>query len=393
MSEYLIELSHQKICRHARNCSGCFYFQDTMIESLQKQKQGKRDFFLAEMNKQGFSVAKTTLEYQNPSPLFYRHHLDFVLDHGKMGLYHHESNAISDLSECLVLHPKLQDFFQRFRELAPRDIKGSFRLRFDGQNRFGVWLDFANLDIKKLFDEKTFLNSLQEIAFVEIGQRGKSLAQQDGRFKLVDPIYRHWFATKIKDQQIPLNSLVRSFTQSGLQNNFEMISQIQEYYRNQNFSNSGKALEMGAGIGNLTFPFLEFFSSIRCVEFDELSLNGLKLTLNEQKNLSAQVDLTLADFHREQKVQDLDLNDYSGLILNPARSGVGEFLKKLTLNHSIQTVFLMSCYTESFANDAVLIEQAGFRCDKLILFDQFSMSKHFEILSFWSREPKAIVSP
>lgn len=385
MSEHLKEPPQFKICRHARNCSGCFYFGGSFSESLVQQQQGKTEFFFSEMKKQGVSFQTSSVEYKNPSPLFYRNHLDFVLDHGKMGLYHHESKSIADISECLVLHPRLLDFYQQFRRLVPQDLKGSFRLRFDGNQKFGAWLDFANLDIKKLLEEKTFLNELLALASVEMGQRGKSVQRQGDQLKLVDPLYYHWFRSKTRSTEIPLNSLIRSFTQSGIQNNFSIIEEIQNFYRKNKIPSNQKALEMGSGIGNLTFPFLEFFQSIDCIEFDEVSLNGFSQTLKEQQISPDQVHLIHGDFHREKSIDDINLDSYNALILNPARSGVGGFLEKLKTNQTIQTIFLMSCYTESFATDAALIQQAGFNCHHVILFDQFSMSKHFEILSFWSR--------
>ncbi len=385
MSEYLTTSSQPKICQHARNCSGCFYFREDFISSLDLQRNEKTEFFYSEMRKQFVSLENTPLEYQNPHPLFYRNHLDFTLENGKMGLYHPEKRMISDISECLVLHPKLLDFYQSFRKYAPQDMKGSFRLRFDGHQGFGVWLDFANLDIKNLLDDKRFLQSLLEISSVEVGQRGKSVKQQGDQLKLVDPIYRHWFKTKSNQREIPLNSLVRSFTQSGLENNFDLINQIQIFYHQHGVHQKLKALEMGSGIGNLTFPFLDFFPAIDCIEFDNVSLGGLRLTLQEQGISENQVRLIQGDYHRNHSIHEMGLDDYGFLILNPARSGVGNFLEKLQTNQSVKSVFLMSCYTESFARDAALIQKAGFHCDKIVLFDQFSMSKHFEILSFWSR--------
>lgn len=394
MPEYLEFAKIQK-CIHAQTCSGCFYFQDNLQLALQNQETQKRSEFFHKMAALDWNEKNVEFQYLNPYPLFYRNHLDFTLDHGKLGLYEkrlseQEYSQIIDLQECLVLNQQLLFFLKKIKPFFPHNKRGSVRVRYFDSNRFGVWLDFANLDIKEFLEEKDFLLHLLEHAYLEIGQRGKKLVQENDKLKLRDPEYHPWFATKMHDQTIPLYSLVKSFTQSGLGNNFRLIQEIQNEYRQKLGSYQRKqALEMGSGIGNLTFPFLEFFEHLTCFEWDRTSLQGLQMTLDAQELQGVvnakRVRLLPGDFHQQNSVVKIDLNEFDGLILNPARSGVGSFLKQLMTNTSIQHIFLMSCYLDSFAKDAEMIQQAGFKCDKIKMIDQFSFSSHFEILSFWSR--------
>ncbi|MFN7905587.1 MAG: rRNA adenine N-6-methyltransferase family protein [Pseudobdellovibrionaceae bacterium] len=379
-----------KICQHAQTCSGCFYFRDDYQVSLDIQKSEKIESFCKSTRDLAWAGKNLNFTYLNPNPLQYRNHLDFTLDHGKLGLYHHPTQQITDIENCLILDSNLLKYYRQVKPLLPKDKKGSLKMRYDGCEKFGVWFDFSNLDIKELLEKKDLLQSILKTNFVEMGQRGKSVIEKAGELKLSLPVYRLWFSTLYKDKTIPLFSLIKSFTQSGLKNNYSMIQEIQSFYRAKFGSRQlSKALEMGCGIGNLTIPFLEFFRSITCFEFDQTALDGLALTKKrlESENLIAedQIQLVHGDFYQQHALQNLDLDSHQALILNPARAGVGNYLKQLSTHQSIEVIFLMSCYLEGFTKDAELIQEAGFRCEKVILFDQFSFSKHFEILSFWSR--------
>lgn len=306
-----------------------------------------------------------------------RNRMDFVFEQGQFGLYSHQRKQIIDLDTCGQLNADLLRFYKEFRHINWPIKKGSFRLRTGPNSNFGAWLDFSNLDIKKLLDEKTHLQELMKFSFVEIGQRAKSLVVQDNHLKLSEPKLQTWFSTRYKEDIVDLQCYVSSFTQPSIAANLKLANLIQTHYRGQKYKS---AIEFGCGIGNLSFVFLEFVDHLKVFEFDENALHAFSENLKNHQ-LSDRVQIHSGDFQRQ-----VSINNSAAelLILNPPRSGLGHFLNSIMgFDKMPQSIFLMSCFLDSWQKDSQYLIDKNYKLDKVILLDQFPQTKHFEILSFW----------
>ncbi len=299
-----------------------------------------------------------------------RDRLDFVFEDNRHGLYSHAEKKIIDIEICGQLSAPLQDFYSEFKKMKWPIQKGSFRLRTGPQNQKGVWLDFANLDIKKLLAEKSILENLNKIATVEIGRHQK--IYKDG--KLTEPEFKPWFATANKKQSNPLLCSVSSFTQPSMKSNLKIIETLLNYYSKNLFQN---ALEWGAGIGNLSIPICDLTENLDILEFNKKDIQCLHENLKIW-GYDKKVQIEQGDFQKNKK----DLKNYDFLVFNPARSGLGNFLDDLQKSH--QKIFMMSCFLDSWIQDAHQLQQAGFQIDHIAILDQFPQTHHFEILSFFS---------
>lgn len=319
------------------------------------------------------------IEIIQPSPFFYRDRLDFVLSDGKMGLYARGCEDILDLVSCLQLSPELQAFYTDFRKIQFPIKKGSFRLRISPSGIRGAWLDFSNLDVKFLLEEKTALKQLLQICHVEIGQRSKVLIQHPEKgLKLVDPIKKVWFQTFHQKKAIPLKSTLKSFTQSGHKSNQVIIEVLQSMLKGKSYK---QAAEFGCGIGNLSLPVLEFAEKLDAFDWDKGALESFAETLKDHPDLAAQIHLNGGDF----RIRPLDAGrSYDLLILNPARSGLGKFLDHLATIQPWE-IFYMSCFLESFIEDAKKLKASGYELSQVKIVDQFAQTEHFEILTLWKR--------
>ncbi len=309
-----------------------------------------------------------------------RDRLDFVYESGRYGMYSHELDQILDLKTCSILSPLLSDLYEEFRKISLPIQKGSFRLRVSPEGDRGIWLDFANLDIKKLLEEKKELLLLLKLGFVEIGQKSKRLVlNQRNELKLADPIFHSWFRTyESRGQAFDLSCMVGSFTQPGHQLNKVLIEQIHSMFQGASFHS---AAEFGAGIGNLTLPFLDYAKKIHVYDWDATAFEGLKETLRRYPFLVSKIEFHLGDF-RHRGLSSID--EYDFFILNPARSGLGKFLMGAE-QLPAKEIFYMSCYLESFVQDAQVVAQKGYELLDLRIFDQFPHTPHFEILSRWKK--------
>ncbi len=349
------------ICKHAEICSGCPWIEK---DFLQQQNLKQENFWKAW--DLAFSKRPERFQFHSLGPSGLRDRVDLVLEKGHLGFYEKTKKKIFDVDHCPQMSAGLDQVFQSFKKFKIPVQKGSLRLRVSPSGKKGLWLDFANLDIKQLMDEKSLLLELMQEFTVEVGQRRKNLANSEGKLKLVEDVFEIWTETYSQNKSIPLFGKIGSFTQTGLAANKLMTGIVEGFLT----ENSLKILEYGSGIGTFTFPLLAKNNSVDVVESEKLSLQALDLSL---KNQGKSIELGPRSFEH-----------YDVLFLNPPRSGVGNFLAPLKdKSQKMEQVFYVSCYLESFLKDALTLKDSGYQINQIHLVDQFPQSPHFEILTEW----------
>ena len=271
-----------------------------------------------------------------------------------------------------MMSEPLERFFFDFKKIVPPIRKGSVRLRVSPSGERGVWLDFANADVKALFDEPSYLNALNALAFVEIGQRRKSLTWREGRPKLVDPELRSWFQTYGPDGvAIPLYGPVGGFSQAGFEVNRLLVGEVT---RLATASGCPEWLELFSGNGNLSLALAAAGLKVTALENDALAVAGLERSLTERPDLK--VTIERADCYRF----ELPPVAGRGLLVDPPRSGLGPLLERLTAPNAERPKALLyvSCFTDVFVKEAEQLITAGYRLESLVGVDQFPHSPHAE---------------
>lgn len=371
--DFGLEIVNSRIMNHLcplqDKCSGC----DSLHLSPEAQRQLKRQEFENQMG-----LNQSALEYHWFGAHALRSRLDFVIGNGKIGLYQKANSEIVDIEKCLQLESALQEFYSDFRKISWPIKKGSVRLRVSPSGKRGAWLDFANADIKELLGQEKSLLQLQEIAFVEIGQKHKNLIRKTtGELGLGEPVFNSWFQTWMGEESISLYSTVANFTQPSHIANKGITQILSKWFQE---TKPQKVLEFGSGIGNLTFPALSAKeTSVIATDRDEKALGGLKYSLEKNK-FQDRVQIYSGDFRSKK----LETKNIDVLLLNPARNGVGKFLENL-LPLKPQHIVYMSCYPESFFMDIQNLKD--YSTQKVHLIDQFPNTKHLEILAIFTRRP------
>ena len=361
-------------CSFHLSCSGC------SLWAVPDQRAIKEARFLAALREKGLSEP-ASISWADLPDRGLRDRLDFQIQEGRLGLFHQaDSRTIVDLPICLQLSPALQSWLTDFRALSIPLRRGSVRLRISPSGERGVWLDLANEDVKELFEEKTFLRTLSEFAWVEIGQRRKKFVFHDDRPKLLkDPVHHVWTETWIGDESLPLLSRLGDFSQVGHTANRAILDSLARL-----FPTSKRTLEFGAGTGNLSFAAAEKSDKLIATEFDSSSAEAFRLNLEtfvtrrpEKQNA---IQLQVGDFRR----RSLPPAGVDTLLVNPPRSGTGEFLRELADSAETTNLIYMSCFPESMLEDLSRFAK-DWICEELILIDQFPQTEHVEIMGRWRR--------
>lgn len=369
-------------CVYGDQCSGC----DLLKTPYGHQAEVKKTQLFELFKEFSIHQAEPT-QFLSAGPAQLRDRLDFGLEEGRLGLYQKTRHEILDLEICAQLSPALQDWLKDFRKIQWPFKKGSIRLRVGPQGQRGVWLDFSNLDIKHLLDEKNILHELLKVSFVEIGQRRKVPVWTGEEYKLRDPQLRAWFQTWMNDRPVDLYCQVASFTQPSLIANKVICDVINSWV--QSFPQA-HLIEFGSGIGNLTLPSLAASQSLVACEIDELSLLGLQRTLeNLPPDLQAhrsKISIHRGDF---QKKLTSDFSRFDGVLANPPRSGLMNFLSpltQLTLEQRPSFFIYMSCFPESLVKDLQRLQGFGYEVKSTYIIDQFPQTKHYEVLTLLQRK-------
>jgi len=138
--------------------------------------------------------------------------------------------------------------------------------------------------------------------------------------------------------------------------------------------------DLFAGIGTFALP-LARRAKVHAVEQDAPALAalaegakspGLKPVTTEARDLF-KLPLT-----------PMELNPYDAVVLDPPRAGA-EAQAKALARSKVPTIAYVSCDAASFARDAALLVQGGYRMGPVIPIDQFLWSSHIELAGSFRR--------
>lgn len=363
-------------CPHAGECGGCAGYEFPS-SSFDEAKERVLTQAAQELNLQLPCLAMI-----RAGDDAFRDRVDLTFSKGKLGFFKKEKSEVFDLVFCRQLSPLLQKCVSEFQTWVKnlKIEKGSVRLRISPQGVKGVWLDFSNADTALFLKETELVSQLLKLAHVEVGQRLKTIIKKDdGSFGLSkERILLPWFTTFGGHELRPfmLNSLVGSFTQTGVKANRVMVAQVLELLHK---TPELPIMELFCGLGNFTLPLASSGRPVHAYEVDELSLACLKKTLDENPEVKERV-----------KIHELNLYSNSGLpsfseesllFVDPPRSGL-----KNVLGHILATakekrpqfILYVSCFAPSLAFDLSELCKAGYLIEDLRGFDQFPQSTHCE---------------
>lgn len=345
------------ICRHQNQCNGC--------SKLELPLDAQRTNKIQQLQE----AAGVPVELVDGPALHFRDRTDLTLTEGRLGFYD-KSRDIFRLEKCEIYSPELQSFYDDFARDLPAIKKGSLRLRTGLNNERGLWLDFANTDIKSLLDDGKWLHSLLEKNIeIEIGQKKKRLETTPEGLKLKNPKMKPWFSTIEGEKEIPLQCFVSSFTQPSRRWNAIMMKVFLKNLPAQKL----KWLEVGSGIGNFTRALLHRGDTVVAVENDAYAVEALR---ENTKDYGPEIHAH--DYQRINLGQS-----YDAILCDPPRSGLGR-LTDAILDKPPQFLFYVSCDLDSWKRDMGNLDSGlgkKFRLDKLLLIDQFPHTPRAELLS------------
>lgn len=296
---------------------------------------------------------------------------------GKMtlGLYEvdHRENIIG-FERCPMMSEALESWFLEFRTKTPPIRRGSVRLRVAPDGTRGVWLDFANIDVKGLFEQRTYLKWLSDRARVEIGQRRKFLVWKNEGPKLVDPEYYPWFVTfDERGRPIPLYGVVGGFSQVGFRANRALVDEVLKLCRQSGIENW---MDLFCGSGNFAFALAASGFQVMALESDPLSVQALQTTLGKHPEFQDKLTFERSDLYKNNE-QNRYVDNF-GWVVDPPRPGLRQLIESLSSGAKPQVIVYVSCFSRSLSEDTRQLLKCGYQLEALAGVDQFPHSPHCE---------------
>jgi 23S rRNA (uracil1939-C5)-methyltransferase len=137
--------------------------------------------------------------------------------------------------------------------------------------------------------------------------------------------------------------------------------------------------DLYAGCGAFTFALLDR-ASVRAVERDAEAVAALRQAAHRS---GARVEAEPRDLVRR-PLQDDELRGFDAVVLDPPRAGARAQAEALARS-SVPVVSYVSCHPGTFARDARILVDAGYRLTRVVPVDQFLWSPHVELIGIFQK--------
>ena len=147
---------------------------------------------------------------------------------------------------------------------------------------------------------------------------------------------------------------------------------------------SRNVLDLFCGVGPFALRLAEK-TKVLAIDNDKKAVAALAETLRNSKGLKP-VQTETRDLFK-MPLTFIELADYDCVIFDPPRAGAEAQCRQLAKS-KVRNVIAVACDAQSFARDARILTEGGYRLTKVTAVDQFKYSAHIEIVAHFTRAPK-----
>lgn len=140
---------------------------------------------------------------------------------------------------------------------------------------------------------------------------------------------------------------------------------------------AGKFADLFAGCGTFSGPMLER-GPVDAYENASSAVRALEKSKGTKPLKAIERDLF------RQPLQPVEANRYDAIVFDPPRAGAQEQAKALAASQ-VPRLIAVSCDPGSFARDARILVDGGYRLESVKVIDQFTWSHHVELVACFTR--------
>lgn len=341
-------------CRHYKACGGC---------ALQHASDG----FVAEWKQ---NVVRTALAAQDiaadilpvhTSPPRTRRRAVFTGRRTKkdalVGFHARASNVITEIPDCQLLHPDLLAAVPALRALT---VFGASR---KGEVRFIVTCSDTGLDVA-VEDAKPLVGQTLMTLAAMAGDHGLARLTWNGEMIAeIKPPYQRFGKAWV-------NPPAGAFLQATQNGEKTLTCTVLE-----TVSGAKHIADLFSGCGTFALPMAEN-AEVHAVESEAGMLKSLDLGWRMATGLK-RITTEARDLFRRPLLPD-ELKRYDAVVIDPPRAGAEYQIKEIA-TAQVPVISAISCNPVTFARDARILMQAGYKMGPVTVVDQFRWSTHVEM--------------
>lgn len=355
-------------CQHFGPCGGCQlqHLEDTDYRTWKAGQLSRA------LNRAGVQ-AEAISELQQVSPYSRRRAVLAVRRSGEgveLGFRERFSHRIVALKECHVLSPdlfnlcrKLKQYLQPF--LQQRGVSDLFVTEME--NGYDVLIsggDTPDLQAREVFANPDVLPEIKRFSW------SPAMAEPS------EPVVQR-AEPEVRFGEISVSPPPGAFLQPTADGEALLCEAVLHGLPEK----TGSILDLFSGCGTFTFP-LSHYGTVRAVEGDLTACTALQNAAN-RFGLAGRVTAEHRDLFR-QPFRPNELNGFDAVVFDPPRSGAREQAAHLAACQ-VPTVIGVSCNPATFARDADLLSEGGYRLVSVVPVDQFLWSAHLEVVGVFVR--------
>ncbi|MFZ5789248.1 MAG: class I SAM-dependent RNA methyltransferase [Pseudomonadota bacterium] len=285
------------------------------------------------------------------------------------GFHARESHAVVDIETCLLLVPALVRLIAPLRQALTGLLPPGGRADLEvTATETGVDLLIEQAGPPPSAEARSRLAEMaeaQDLACISWTQPGQ----------LPEPIAMRR-APVVLFGGVPVELPPGAFLQPSAEGEAALLAEAEAA-----LAGAARIADLFAGCGSFSLP-LTRAATIHAVEGDRAAVDALQLAVRRAR-LGHRVTVERRDLERA-PLQPEELKRFDALLFDPPRAGAKAQAESLARS-GLARVVAVSCNPASFARDARILVDGGFRLDGARPVDQFPWSPHLEIVASFSR--------
>jgi 23S rRNA (uracil1939-C5)-methyltransferase len=350
-------------CRHFGRCGGC---------ALQHLDPG----FIAEWKR---DVIKTSIEWAGIDPSVVRPTISIPPGTRRratlaarrlasgivLGFAERKSHRLVDLAECPLLVPALA------RLVAPLRAALSALLQPAETADIAITESDTGIDLVLIRKREPTLRDRERLAGLAEACDLARISWRPGMTRAAEPVAaRRMPAVRLGVQLVPLPP--GGFLQPSAAGERTLIDLVLKGLD----ESSGPYADLFSGSGTFALP-LSARGPVTAYDGDDEAIASLKAARNPA------VSVHRRDLFRD-PLTPTELEPFGAAVIDPPRAGAEVQCKSLSAS-AIPTIAYVSCNPATFARDAAILIQGGYRLIQATPVDQFTWSPHVELVGVFQR--------
>jgi 23S rRNA (uracil1939-C5)-methyltransferase len=203
-------------------------------------------------------------------------------------------------------------------------------------------------------------------------------AEQSGfaRVSLGDEIICQSRPPRVRFGQAVVDLPTSSFLQASPLSEGDMAGIVREAVKD-----ARRVADLFCGCGTFTFPIAET-ANVYAADSTAAAIAALKTAAGRTPGLKG-IEAEARDLFRRPMLAS-EMKGFDVIVFDPPRAGAEAQAKEIA-DSKVARVVGISCNPQTFARDAKILLNGGFKVDKVTPIDQFLWSNHIELVATFSR--------